>query len=99
MKTLLQFAVIAVLLWGCSKSTVPTDTAAKTEAAFAKYPDSPGKEVYRENCNRCHAYKWPETRSVDKWPSIIDRMAKKARLSEDQKAAVLDFVKTNAKAS
>ncbi|MBV8255182.1 MAG: cytochrome c [Chitinophaga sp.] len=99
MKTLLQLAVIAVLLWGCSKGTVPTESAAATEAAFARYPDSPGKAIYRQNCNRCHAYKWPESRTVEKWPGIIDKMARKAKLSDDQKAAVLDFVRTNAKAS
>jgi cytochrome c5 len=99
MKTLLQFAVIAVVLWGCSKGTASPDAAAKAEAAFAKYPDAPGKTVYRENCNRCHNYKWPETRTAEKWPGIIDRMARKAKLTDDQKAQVLDFVKANAKAS
>ncbi|MBV7531686.1 cytochrome c [Chitinophaga sp. sic0106] len=99
MKTLLQLSAIAVLLWGCSKGTASPDKAAATEAAFAKYPESDGKMVYRQNCNKCHGYKWPETRTAEKWPGVIDRMARKAKLTDDQKAAVLDFVKTNAKAS
>ncbi|MFB6455494.1 c-type cytochrome [Chitinophaga sp. Hz27] len=99
MKTLLQLTVIAVVLWGCSKSSTPSDNAARTDAAFAKYPDSDGKTVFRQNCNKCHGYRLPETRTATQWPGIIDKMARKAKLTDDQKAAVLEFVKTNAKAS
>ncbi|WP_143304530.1 cytochrome c [Chitinophaga vietnamensis] len=99
MKTLLQLMLIAILLWSCSKGTAPTESAAAVEATFAKYPDSPGKTIYRENCNKCHRYRLPETRTADKWPGIIDKMARKAKLTDEQKAAVLEFVKSNAKAA
>lgn len=98
MKTLIQLCLIAMMLYGCSAGLNPKDTAA-VEAAFSKYEDSNGKAIFKEKCARCHRYRLPETRTAEKWPGIIDRMAKKAKLNEDQKAAVLAFVTEHAKAS
>lgn len=95
MKTLGSLMLLAILVWGCSKSTSP----AATEAAFSKYEDSEGKSVFREKCGKCHRYKLPETHTASSWPGIVDKMARKAKLSDDQKAAVLAFVTKHAKAS
>ena len=59
---------------------LPEDTA-KVDAAFAKYDDSEGKSLFREKCAKCHAYKLPETRTAEKWPGIVDRMAKKSKIN------------------
>lgn len=98
MKTLGQLFLIAVVLWGCAKGINPNDTA-KVEAAFSKYEASEGKSVFREKCAKCHGYRIPETHTAEQWPKIIDRMAKKAKLTEDQKSDVLAFVTKHAKAS
>ncbi|MGE7777432.1 hypothetical protein ACQKLP_22125 [Chitinophaga sp. NPDC101104] len=98
MKTLIQLSLITVVLWGCAGGLNPSNTA-KVDAAFAKYEDSQGKAIFREKCAKCHHYKLPETKAAEKWPGIIDRMAKKAKLNDDQKADVLAFVTKHAKAS
>lgn len=98
MKTLIQFCLIAVVLYGCAGGLNPKDTAA-VEAAFSKYEESDGKAIFKEKCAKCHGYRLPETRTGERWPRIIDRMAPKAKLTEDQKAAVLAFVTKHAKAS
>lgn len=98
MKTLVSVFLMAILLWACSPGLNPKDTA-KVEEAFAKYEDSPGKTVFREKCAKCHGYRLPETRTTQKWPNVIDRMAPKAKLNADEKAAVLAFVTKHAKAS
>ncbi|MGX5818532.1 c-type cytochrome [Chitinophaga lutea] len=98
MKKLIQFMFIAVVLWSCSPGLSPKNTA-KVEAAFSKYDDSEGKTLFKEKCARCHGYRLPETRTADKWPGIIDKMAPKAKLTSEQKEAVLAFVTKYAKAS
>lgn len=98
MKTLIQFCLIAVVLYGCAGGLNPKDTAA-VEAAFSKYEESDGKAIFKEKCAKCHGYRLPETRTTEKWPGIIDRMARKAKLTEDQKAAVLAFVTKHGKTS
>jgi cytochrome c2 len=98
MKLLGQIMLVAIVLVGCAKGLSPEDTA-KVDAAFAKYDDSEGKSVFREKCAKCHSYKLPETRTAEKWPGIMDRMARKAKLTADQKDAVLAFVTKHAKAS
>ncbi len=98
MKTLIQCSLIAIVLWGCAGGLNPKNTE-KVNAAFAKYEDSDGKAIFREKCAKCHGYKLPETKTAEKWPGIIDRMAKKAKLTDDQKSDVLAFVTKHAKAS
>lgn len=97
MKTLLRLLLLAVVLYGCSKGIAPSDTA-KVQATFAKYPDSEGKQIFLDKCGKCHKYRIPEYYTAEKWPGIIDVMARKAKLNDGQKAAVLDFVKKHAKA-
>lgn len=68
-------------------------TAIKT-----KYPDATlvaltsGREIYLGACTDCHRaksiYKFSET----KWPGIIDAMAKKAKLTAEQKDALSKYV-------
>ncbi len=98
MKTLIQLSLIAIVLWGCSKGLNPNDTA-KVDAAFAKYEESDGKALFKQKCAKCHNYRLPETKTVEKWPGIMDRMARKAKLTDDQKSAVVAFVTKHAKAS
>lgn len=90
--------LIAIVLWGCARGLNPSDTAA-VDAAFSKYENSEGKTIFREKCAKCHGYRLPETRTAEKWPHVIDEMAPKAKLNEEQKAAVLAFVTKYAKAS
>lgn len=86
---------ISLVLWGCARKTAPT--AAETAAKFSHYSDSEGKTIFMEKCGRCHKYRLPETRTADKWTKVIDKMAPKAKLNDDQKEAVLAFVQQYAK--
>jgi cytochrome c2 len=56
-----------------------------------------GKTLFDTKCGRCHALKEPATFTPDKWVPIIDRMAVKAKLVEDEKKQVLAYVQYYAK--
>ena len=68
-------------------------TAVKT-----KYPDATlaalteGHGLYVGTCTNCHGTKSIYRISEEKWPSIIDDMAHKAKLTNDQKDALSKFV-------
>src|SRR4051812_35493115 len=103
-KTFLSISAILVLLacTGKKKSTasgnsVP-DADAQLKAAVSRYPDATaesimrGHDLYFGTCTRCHAAKDITSESADAWPSIVDRMAKKAKITDQEKQSVLHYV-------
>jgi mono/diheme cytochrome c family protein len=51
-----------------------------------------GRDLFLANCNGCHAY--PELSAIadDRWPEILEEMAKKSHLGTEQRDAILHFV-------
>lgn len=93
-----QILFAMLVLSACSPKNA-TNTGESPEVAFAKYPASEGKTIFQEKCNRCHVYRLPETRSAESWVPVMNRMARKAKLDDTQKAAVLAFVQEHARKS
>lgn len=77
-------------------SIIPGETQLK--AIQSKYPEvtmetlKEGHGIYTGVCTNCHGAKNIYSRSEEKWPSIIDNMAKKAKITDAQKNAVLKYV-------
>jgi hypothetical protein len=81
-----------------SKATVDP-MEAQLAAAKTKYPDATIDQLkkgtivyYGEACTRCHSAKEITNFSADELPGIIDHMAKKAKISAEEKDAVLKYV-------
>jgi|SRR5450432_2251278 len=55
---------------------------------------SEGKTIYDGHCNKCHAYKLPQSRDEAAWDNIIPKMAKKSKLDSLQESLVLKYVVT-----
>jgi cytochrome c5 len=105
MKKLSLFLIAAAILVSCkskkSASATPSNagpTETQLTAVKAKYPDATmetlkqGHTLYYSTCTNCHAAKDIHSRDEEKWPGIIDRMAKKAGISDTEKDAVLKYV-------
>jgi len=56
-----------------------------------------GQETYNAKCGRCHGLKVTTDYTSDRWISIMQVMAPKARLDETEKANVLAYVQANSK--
>jgi hypothetical protein len=71
---------------------------AELKAVAVKFPDvtmqtlTEGHSLYTGACTHCHGAKNIYSRPVERWPSIIDNMAAKAKFTEAQKDAVLKYV-------
>jgi hypothetical protein len=53
-----------------------------------------GRTLYVNKCAGCHNLRLPESRSAEAWPSILDRMQIKAKLTDDQKTHILQYILT-----
>lgn len=53
---------------------------------------SAGHDLYFGKCTNCHGAKKISKFPTENWPSIIDDMARKARISDTEKQAVLQYV-------
>jgi len=113
MKKLLTLSMVSLIVFACShktattvtnteevKTAVSTETAAveKTESATVTNEQfSAGKAIYIAKCGKCHKLKEPSRGNMAQWTKWIDRMAPKAKLTEDEKAQVTAYVSVNAK--
>lgn len=101
-KTILLFAAAAFMFACKSKKSASTTSTDPTEvqlvAVKAKYPDATmetlkqGHALYYGTCTKCHGAKDIASRDMERWPGIIESMAKKAGISETEKDAVLKYV-------
>ncbi len=102
MKNLCAFVLaVAALSAACGPKTgaapAPLTPEAATAAAARRPGSTPtsiaaGHDTFIANCNRCHGYPLLSAIAEEKWPSILDEMAEKAKLTPEAKRQVLDFV-------
>lgn len=52
----------------------------------------PGRELYAGKCHGCHRLYTPSKIDSKKWPSILDKMAVKAKLSPEEAARIDAYV-------
>ena len=73
-------------------------SSAQVDAAKTKFPDATmdvlkkGHDLYYGTCTNCHGAKKITNFSEEELPGIIDHMAKKAKISAEEKDAVLKYV-------
>lgn len=93
--------VVGVLGAGCFPkvaSAPPALSANSVARASARWPGvtaealSMGRDRFVAKCNGCHGY--PDLPAVadESWPGIVERMARKANLSAEERDAVLHYV-------
>ena len=56
-----------------------------------------GVEVYNSKCGSCHKLYSPSSRNAMSWIKILDKMAPKAKLNEEQQINVTAFLVNGAK--
>ena len=94
--TVICTAAIVTVACTATKPVVPGD--AQLNAIKSKYPGvtmdklKEGYGIFTGPCTKCHKPKNLYKRSEEELPGIIDRMAKKAKINDEQKDAVLKYV-------
>ncbi len=109
MKTkILAFSLFAIVLYSCggSKSVPPPPTPPPLNTKYsvptveAKQADSAsdlaeGKSLYENNCAKCHDLFKPKDFSAEQWKPILLDMQKKAKISDEQRDKIYNYVTAN----
>ena len=114
MKSVFIIFLAMITIFGCAKKMVPvaaappapaviiTADAAKMDTATAVVPAEKmiamGQETFTAKCGRCHGLKKVDNYTAMQWTPIMERMAIKAMLDSSEKANVIAYVHSNAKA-
>jgi hypothetical protein len=91
-------AALAVLWFGCSKNlTTNTDflyipTQADASATVTLTDLQAGRDLFINNCGRCHSLYNPDNFPASSWKSIVPGMASRAGLSSVQTSQVTKYV-------
>lgn len=88
--------VVATLL-GCA-GQVPQPTDAHAAAAAVQWPGTTratlaqGRRLYVDRCSGCHSLVVPGAQPARSWPSAVDEMADRARLSPREADFVIRYL-------
>jgi hypothetical protein len=102
-RIVLRVALVAAGLLdaGCYPKVAPPPgalSASTVASASTRWPGvtasslSRGRDLFVAHCNACHGYPDLAVISDERWPGILDKMAKKAGLGPEDRDAVLHFV-------
>ena len=102
MKKVLTLSMVSLIVFACSHKT--SNTITKTEVVKEKTESATvsnaqfiaGKTVYEAKCGRCHKLHEPNRGNMAQWTKWIDRMAPKAKLTDEEKQQVTDYISVNA---
>ncbi|RQP07686.1 MAG: hypothetical protein EAS48_11020 [Chryseobacterium sp.] len=95
MKKITLILVAAVALASCEsrqKAIAGTPTTGKLNTRQM----AAAKSLYENSCGKCHVLHAPSEYTAEKWKSIIDWMAPRAKLDEQQKQQVFQYVSAHA---
>ena len=92
------FAVLTVLVAACSKNLTtntdslytPTSADVTTSATLADL--QAGRELFINNCGRCHNLYNPDSYSASNWKTIVPGMASRAGLSTAEASQVTKYL-------
>lgn len=92
MKSLFASATfILVLLASCTPKASTVAEAPKSATSTAEQI-AQGKTIYETSCKRCHKLYEPTQFTSVEWVGIMNAMAPKAKLTEEQHQWVYDYV-------
>jgi hypothetical protein len=56
-----------------------------------------GKALYEKSCTHCHKLKSPSKYTIQQWPGLVNKMQKRSKITDEQKAIILTYLTTEAK--
>lgn len=89
-------ALFAFLIYSCSPKIVPPPpppVPEKSEKFFGSLAEE-GKYLYENNCAKCHKLYDPKSYNTDDWKQILVRMQKKAKISDEQREKIYNYIIT-----
>ncbi|MBQ0151275.1 MAG: cytochrome C [Chryseobacterium sp.] len=91
-KILVASSVIAILAASCTPKAAATATATPTPIKSTEAQIAQGKIAFENSCGRCHKLPDPASHNSVQWVGIMNSMAPKAKLTEEQHQWVYDYI-------
>ncbi|MCC6954160.1 MAG: hypothetical protein IT290_08585 [Deltaproteobacteria bacterium] len=91
---LLTMFGIGVFAFSSSVHAAPDGTARDIDAPGNGDQRDAGAKLWADKCGVCHRNHTPEDFTNPQWEKIISHMREKAKLSDTEERAILDFVKS-----
>lgn len=90
MKTkILAIAIVGTIICSCSKKLVMPSG----EVNRGLTPElAEGKDLFLNNCAKCHSLKNPNDYTPEKWKPILATMAKRAKISDAEREKIYNYV-------
>jgi len=84
-----QIVVLALLLAGCAASG----------ATEPRTPMTEGEHIYRRRCAACHRLYAPPEYAPGCWLKLVDAMAARSHLRDEERPALIDYLSAAARPS
>jgi mono/diheme cytochrome c family protein len=96
-KSLQFFASLLILVGTACAPAIYTPSPSTVKDPTVKMEDLlAGRALYMDKCSSCHSLKQPKKFNAAEWNKILDKMAPKAKINDEQRKLVYQFV-TNQK--
>jgi mono/diheme cytochrome c family protein len=88
---------------GCTP-VLPAPTGPDAVRARATWPDaslaelSRGRDLLRSHCAACHQVPAPRSHAAVAWPGLVDKMAERAHLNDEERELIVRYLVTMASA-
>lgn len=93
--------VFSILFFaGCASYSLITPTQTDADRAKAENPNitlaklTKGKDLFQENCGKCHSLKKAFAHNTDEVVKVMPKMAKKARVNTDDAQLIQQYILT-----
>ncbi|KAF2330409.1 c-type cytochrome [Flavobacterium ginsenosidimutans] len=70
----------------------PSKDVSAKDLIFGDTALAEGKQLYDNNCAKCHKWYEPKQFSKEEWKPILIRMQKKAKLDDIKMASITNFI-------
>ncbi|MDI9310819.1 MAG: hypothetical protein QM535_11440 [Limnohabitans sp.] len=93
-KKSISILILGSAIYACGpKATQSTPEIPSTpEVKVSEATLAEGKTLYENNCGKCHKLYEPSAYGKDRWVKILNWMAPKAKITDEQKAKVFAYV-------
>ena len=84
--------IFAIILGGLGAISCTSKTPQSTSNTISVEKLAQGKTVFENSCGKCHDLPKPTAHNPQDWVGIINSMAPKAKLNDEQHQLVYDYI-------